>query len=122
MTLKEVKRKLPVNPGGTVYKRTTQSLSFPEDIAFLGTNTNYLAEKLKILEEEAAKMGSVMKIKLKHMFNTRNKTRLRNVRQFGGYDRVEQFKCSGGVVTEYNEVLVGNRCYYHCQKLLRSSL
>lgn len=68
--------------------------------------------------------------KTKYVITTRNKTRWRNVQDFEGYQRTNQFKYLGGIITETNEVAAeikarvaaGNRCYFSFQKLLRSSV
>lgn len=124
-------RKLPINPGGTIFNRTTQNLAFADDIAMIGRSRKYLSECLKELQKEAIKYGlSINQEKTKYMINTRNKTRWRGVQDFEGYERVKQFKYLGGVVSEDNEVSLeikarlaaGNRCYFSFQRLLKSSL
>jgi hypothetical protein len=68
------------------------------------------------------------------MINTRNKDifgRIERLEMESGknFDRVQQFKCLGGVVTEDNEIskeikariASWNRCYFAFQKLMISS-
>ena len=90
LALGAVMRKIPTNPGGTIFNRTSQNLAFADDICMLGINTRYLSENVKVLEEEAAKIGLLVnRAKTKYMVNTRNKTRWRNMTQFEGYVRVK---------------------------------
>ena len=79
--------------------------TFADDIALLDANTNYLAKNLKAPGEEAANMGFVVnKTKTTYMIDTRNNMKYRNITQFEGYERVEQFKYIGSVETKNNRM------------------
>ena len=64
LALEAVMRKIPTNPGGTIFNRTSQNLAFADDICMLGTNTRYLNENVKVLEEEAALDSQLIEQKL----------------------------------------------------------
>ena len=109
-----------------------KNLAFADAICLLAISTKYLNENLKVLEEEAARLGlTINKEKTKYMVNTRNKARWRNFTHFEEYKSVGQFKYLGGIIMENNDVkeeikarlAAGNKCYYIYQKkTFKSSL
>lgn len=133
LTLESAMRKLDVNPGGTLLNRTTQALTFADDVDLLSRRVDYLRENFLKIDEEAKKAGlEVNEAKTKYMFMSRNQTLSASHLQMGGYnfEVVREFKYLGSLVTEKNETQVevkerlkcGNKSYYSMQHLLKSRL
>jgi hypothetical protein len=128
-------RRIEINPGGTINKRMVQYLVFADDVVIIGRSDICLKECTQQLDEGAQQL--VLEInndKTKYMINTRNKEifgRIEIVEMESGknFDRVQEFKYLGVVVTEDNiiseeikaRIASGNRGYFAFQKLMRSS-
>ena len=132
--LEYVMRKIPVNPGGTIFDRTCQFLAFADDLVLLARNQTTLRECFSKMLLSSKEIGLAVNVeKTKYMVNSRKKETFRNIKSFecngGVYERVNEFKYLGAQINDQNEMhleirarmAAGNRCYYALQKLLRSS-
>jgi hypothetical protein len=100
LCLEHVMRQIPLNLGGTIYRRSLQHVTFAHDNVLPGKNTGTPIEVLQHMSEGPGHLGL--------RINTREKGRFQGMEDLewegNRYKRVAEFRYRGALVSKDNEV------------------
>jgi hypothetical protein len=120
--LEKMMRNIKINPGGTVFNRTRQFMAYTDDVAVNGTSVGVLNEVLMQLQTVAISTRLVVNTTKTKYMRSKETTGAANIdiKLHGQiYERVDNFKYLGALVTSQNETeadikdktAAGNHCF-----------
>jgi hypothetical protein len=122
-------RNIEINPGGTIFNRTWQFMAYADDVAVIGRSVGVLNEVLMQLQTAAASTGLVINTTKTKYMRSKETIGAANIDiKLNGqiYERTDNFKYLGALVTSQNEtqtgikdkIAAGNRCFRAFNKTL----
>ena len=122
LCMEKMIRNVRINPGGTIFNRTSQCLVYADVVVILRRTEGYRKRTLQEMPEITQQIGLQMNdTKTKYMTNRQDGSKVKENEMMGKrYEKVESFKYLGAVMTSLNEIeteiesktAVGNKCYY----------
>jgi hypothetical protein len=129
LCMEKIIRNVRINPGGTIFNRTRQSLAYADDVVILGRSEGYIKRTLEEMAAITHQVGLQMNdTKTKYMINRYDRNKVKEIELMGKkYEKVESFKYLGAVMTSLNDIeteikskiAVSNKCYYALGPILK---
>ena len=133
VVLERAIRGMEINPGGTIYNRTSQILAYADDVVIISRSGQELRHMFMQLESESKKVGlKINESKTKYMITSRSTNKWSHLNELRienfGFERVNRFKYLGSLITENNVITEeikerlkdGNKCYGALLPLMKS--
>jgi len=129
LCMEKIIRNVRINPGGTIFNRTRQCLTYADDVVILGRSEGYIKKTLEEMAVVTHQIGLQMNdTKTKYMINRHNENKVKVIELMGKkYKKVESFKYLGTVMTSLNDIeteikskiAVSNKYYYALGPILK---
>jgi hypothetical protein len=127
--MEKIIRNVRINPGGTIFNRTRQYLTYADDIVILGRSEGYIKKTLEEMAATTHQIGLPMNdTKTKYMINRHDENKIKVLELIGKKKKkAESFKYLRSVMTSLNDIetemkskiAVGNKCCYALGPILR---
>jgi len=103
--MEKIIRNVRINPGGTIFNRTSQCLAYADGVVILGRTEGYIKRTLEEMSEITQQIGLQMNdTKTKYMINRQDGNKVKEIEMIRKrYEKVEFVKYLGAVMTSLNE-------------------
>lgn len=131
LTLDWVIKQTELDLNNTLLYKSTQVVTYADDLDIMGRSTQRIEEVLGKLEQAANKVGlKINDDKTKWMVQTRNKNYLYNLMETRRFNMTEEFKYLGTTISSNNEewseiqrrITAANKTYFALVGILKSSI